>query len=295
MFAYILSTSGWSITARPFIMAPSVSGETSMLKIAITGATGRMGRALIQAILAAPELSLAAALVREGSPHVGEDAGLLAGVAPAGLAASSDQAAALAAADVLVDFSLPALTGPLAAACAAAGVPLVTGTTGLDAAGQAALRDAAGRIPVLAAPNMSVGVTLALSLLEQAARVLGEDYDVEIQETHHRHKADAPSGTALRMGDAVAAARGRQLADCAVYSREGQTGPRPSGSIGFAVTRAGEVVGEHTVLFAGAGERLEIRHQADSRATFAEGALRAARWIHGKPAGLYSMRDVLGL
>lgn len=266
-----------------------------MLKIAITGAAGRMGRALIQAVLAAPELSLAAALVREGSPHVGQDAGLLAGVAPAGLAVSSDRDAALAATDVLVDFSLPALTGQLAAACAAAGVPLVTGTTGLGEPEQARLREAAHKIPVLAAPNMSVGVTLALSLLEQAARVLGEDYDVEIQETHHRHKADAPSGTALRMGEAAAAARGRQLADCAVYSREGQTGPRPPGSIGFAVTRAGEVVGEHTVLFAGAGERLEIRHQADSRATFAEGALRAARWIHGKPAGFYTMRDVLGL
>lgn len=266
-----------------------------MLKIAITGATGRMGRALIPAVLAAPELALAAALVREGSPHAGKDAGLLAGVAPAGLPVSSDMEAALGVADVVVDFSLPALTVDLAGRCAVAGVPLVTGTTGLDEAGQAALRAAAGRVPVLAAPNMSVGVTLALSLLEQATRVLGEDYDVEIQETHHRHKADAPSGTALRMGEAVAGARGRQLADCAVYSREGQIGPRPPGSIGFAVTRAGEVVGEHTVLFAGAGERLEIRHQADSRATFAEGALRAARWIHGQPAGLYSMRDVLGL
>jgi len=196
---------------------------------------------------------------------------------------------------VLIDFTSPAATLAHAAACAASGRALVVGTTGLTAAQKAELAGAAARTPVLFAANMSVGVTLCLALLRQAAQVLGDDFDVEIIEAHHRHKVDAPSGTALRMGEVVAEALGRNLADCAVYGREGQTGARDRRTIGFATVRGGDIVGDHTVLFAGEGERIEITHKASSRLTFARGALRAAAWLAGQPAGLYDMQDVLGL
>lgn len=259
-----------------------------MYKIAVNGAGGRMGQAVLQDIAAADDCSLAAAVVRADSPRAGQ-------IALGGIAYSTDLAPAVKAADVLVDFSAPEAALRAAAVCAEQGRPLVCGTTGMQAGELRELEALAQRIPLVYAPNMSVGVTLALRLLETAATVLGEDFDVEIQETHHRHKRDAPSGTALRMGEVVAAARGRQLADCAVYERVGQTGPRPAGGIGFAVTRAGDVVGEHSVLFAGSGERLQITHKASSRQTFANGALRAARWTVGRKPGFYSMRDVLGI
>lgn len=266
-----------------------------MLKIALTGAGGRMGRALIQALDEADDLRLAGALVRTDSPLLGKDAGLFAGLGNRGIAFSDDLPALLERCEVLIDFSAPELTLRAATASARAGRAFVTGTTGLAEDQRRELEAAAERIPLVFAPNMSVGVTLALRLLELTARVLDADYDVEIHEAHHRHKADAPSGTALRMGEVVATARGRTLDECGVYDRHGRSGAREPGSIGFAVTRAGEIVGEHTVMFAGPGERLEITHKASSRLNFARGALRAARWVSGKPPGFYSMQDVLGL
>jgi 4-hydroxy-tetrahydrodipicolinate reductase len=264
------------------------------LRLAIAGAGGRMGRTLIEAVLAAPELALGAALELPASPTLGQDAGAGLGRAT-GVRVAADIDAALAASDVLIDFTRPEGTMRHLAVCQRLGVAAVVGTTGLSAAQQAALAQVAQDIPLVFAPNMSVGVNLMIRLVEIAARTLPEGYDVEIIEAHHRHKVDAPSGTALRLGEAVAGALGRDLRECAVFAREGVTGEREPSTIGFATVRAGDIVGEHTVMFAGVGERLEITHKASSRMTFAQGALRAARFLEGRAPGLYDMADVLGL
>jgi 4-hydroxy-tetrahydrodipicolinate reductase len=265
-----------------------------MIKVAIAGISGRMGRTLLEAVMAAADLRLYAALERDGSALLETDAGCLVG-ATLDVKISADVAAALAGADVLIDFTRPEATLRHLQVCVEKGVGLIIGTTGFDAAGKAAIEQAAQTIPVVFAPNMSVGVNLALKLLDMAARVLDEDYDIEIVEAHHRHKVDAPSGTALRMGEVVANALGRDLKTCSVYGREGVTGERDGRTIGFATVRGGDIVGDHTVMFAGIGERLEITHKASSRMTFALGALRAARFLAGKPSGLFDMQDVLGL
>ncbi|NDV12508.1 4-hydroxy-tetrahydrodipicolinate reductase [Crenobacter caeni] len=264
------------------------------LKIVITGAGGRMGRALIEAVLAAPACTLHGALERTGSPYLGQDAGLFCGT-QTGVAISSDVDAALKGADVLIDFTRPEGTLEHLAACVRHGVKAVIGTTGFDDAGKAAIAEAAREVPVVFAANFSVGVNLTFKLLDIAARVLNEGYDIEIIEAHHRHKVDAPSGTALRMGEVIADALGRDLKTCAVYGREGVTGERDPNTIGFATVRAGDVVGDHTALFAAIGERVEITHKASSRATFANGAVRAAGWLKDKPSGLFDMQDVLAL
>lgn len=263
-------------------------------KVVIAGASGRMGKALLEAVAGASDFKLHAALERAGSPWLGHDAGELAGTS-LGVPISQDLEAALDGADVLIDFTRPEATLHHLKACEAKKVALVIGTTGFDGAGKAAIAAAAKSIPIVFAPNMSVGVNLALRLLDTAARVLDEGFDIEIVEAHHRHKVDAPSGTALRMGEVVAAALGRNLKECAVYGREGVTGERDPGTIGFATVRGGDVVGDHTVMFAGTGERLEITHKASSRMTFALGALRAARFLRSQATGLFDMQDVLAL
>ncbi len=264
-------------------------------RIAISGAAGRMGRTLVELVAGRTDLRLGAALDRPGAPQLGVDAGALAGVAPLGVPIRDSLAAALPEFDVLVDFSQPEAALAALALCRGAGRAVVVGTTGLGAAGEQAVNAAARDIPVVFAPNMSIGVNLCFRLLELAARALGDDVDIEIIEAHHRHKIDAPSGTALRMGEIVAQALGRNLADCAVYGRKGRTGPRDRRTIGFETIRAGDIVGDHTVLFAADGERIEITHRASSRTTFAAGALRAAAWLADRPAGRYDMQDVLGL
>ena len=266
----------------------------SGIKVVIAGASGRMGKALLEAVANAEDMVLHAALERAGSPWLGHDAGELVGTS-LGAKVTDDVPAALDGADVLIDFTRPEATLHHLDLCQQKGVGLVIGTTGFDAAGKAAISAAAQNVPVVFAPNMSVGVNLALKLLDMAARVLNEGFDIEIVEAHHRHKVDAPSGTALRMGEVVAAALGRDLKTCAVYGREGVTGERDPSTIGFATVRGGDVVGDHTVMFAGIGERLEVTHKASSRMTFALGALRAARFMAGKGAGLFDMQDVLGL
>lgn len=265
------------------------------LRIAILGASGRMGRALIEGILDTPGLTLSAALTRGDDPALGEDAATWAGRPALGVAIGTGFDAAIAGCDVLVDFSQPAATLEALESCLATGRAMVTGTTGFDAAQQARVTAAAGRIPICQAANYSIGVNVCLKLLDQAARALGPDYDVEIVEAHHRHKVDAPSGTALAMGRVVAAALDRDLDQVAVFGREGQTGARDRQAIGFATVRGGDVVGDHQVLFLGQGERVEIHHRASSRLNFARGALRAAGWLVRQPAGLYSMQDVLSL
>jgi len=264
------------------------------LSIAIAGVSGRMGRALLEAVAADVDCALGAALDRPASPLLGQDAGVVYG-AVSGVAVSDQVPAALAGARVLIDFTRPEATFGYLEDCTAAGVPLVIGTTGFDEAGKARIRDAAKAIPIVFAPNMSVGVNLLMKLAELAASVLQDGYDIEIIEAHHRHKIDAPSGTALGLGQAVARATQRDLAQCAVYGREGVTGERDPRTIGFATVRGGDIVGDHTLLFAGTGERIELTHKASSRATFAQGALRAAKWLQGRAPGLYDMRDVLGL
>jgi 4-hydroxy-tetrahydrodipicolinate reductase len=264
------------------------------IRVVIAGASGRMGKALLEAVAGAADMVLHAALEREGSPWLGHDAGELVGTS-LGVRISHDVNAALEGADVLIDFTRPEATLHHLRLCEEKKVALVIGTTGFDAAGKAAITVAAKRVPIVFAPNMSVGVNLAFRLLDMAARVLDEGFDVEIVEAHHRHKVDAPSGTALRMGEVVAAALGRDLKDCAVYGREGVTGERDPRTIGFATVRGGDVVGDHTVMFAGIGERLEITHKASSRMTFALGALRAARYLSHQSPGLFDMQDVLGL
>jgi len=264
------------------------------MKFCIAGASGRMGRMLIEAVLASEGDSLSGALDRAGSPAIGEDAAAFSG-RPCGVSITDDLATGLRGADVLIDFTRPDGTLAHLAACRAQGVAAVIGTTGFDDAGKAAIAEAAREIPVVFAPNMSVGVNVVLRLLDMAARALATGYDIEVIEAHHRHKVDAPSGTALAMGEVVAQALGRDLKDCAVYAREGHTGPRDPSSIGFATIRGGDIVGDHTVLFAGTGERIEISHKSSSRQGYAQGSLRAAHFLAGKPAGLYDMADVLGL
>ncbi|MDD5330417.1 MAG: 4-hydroxy-tetrahydrodipicolinate reductase [Sulfuricella sp.] len=266
----------------------------SMLNIAIAGSSGRMGRALLESVAQAPDMRLAAALDRVGSPFAGKDAGELYG-APCGTVIGEESALALKGCDALIDFTRPEATLHHLKICRELGVNIVIGTTGFTPEQKALIADAGHDIGVVFAPNMSVGVNLCLKLLDMAARVLNEGYDIEVIEAHHRHKVDAPSGTALRMGEVVADALGRDLADCAVYGREGVTGERSPSTIGFATVRGGDIVGDHTVLFAGTGERVEITHKASSRATFALGALRAARFLAQRGKGLYDMQDVLGL
>jgi 4-hydroxy-tetrahydrodipicolinate reductase len=268
------------------------------VRVAIAGAGGRMGQALIDATLAAPDLEFAAALDVADSPAIGTDAGARTGRAT-GIAIAADLDTALARADVLIDFTRPGGTLAHLAACERAGVAAVVGTTGFDPEGREEIVERARRIPVVFAPNMSVGVNVLAELVELAAARLGPEFDIEIVEMHHRHKVDAPSGTALRLGEAAAKGAQVSLADRAVYAREGLTGERRPGTIGFATLRGGDVVGEHTVVFAGAGERVELTHRATSRGNFAAGALRAARFVAAKRAeglsGLFDMADVLGM
>lgn len=266
-----------------------------MVKVGIVGANGRMGKTLIEAVVAAEGAELAAAVVHPESSLVGADAGEIAGVGRLGVATVDVLSKAIEQIDVLVDFTSIEMTLDNIAQCREAGKSIVIGTTGFDAAQKAQLSAAALDIPVVFAPNMSVGVNLCLKLLEMTARVVGDDSDIEIIEAHHRHKVDAPSGTAVRMGEVVAETLGRDLSKCAVYGRQGQEGPRKKDTIGFETIRAGDVVGDHTVLFAADGERIEITHKASSRMTFAKGAVRAATWLSGKSAGLYDMQDVLEL
>ena len=264
------------------------------VQIAISGVSGRMGRVLLETVAADADCALCAAIDRPASPLLGQDAGAAWGVA-SGVFVSDRPSVALQGAQALIDFTRPEATFGYLDACTAAGVPLVIGTTGFDEAGKARIAAAARHIPVVFAPNMSVGVNLLMKLAELAARVLDDGYDIEIIEAHHRHKVDAPSGTALGLGQAVAGAINRDLASCAVYGREGVTGERDPKTIGFATVRGGDIVGDHTVMFAGIGERIEITHKASSRATFAVGALRAARYLKANKAGLYDMQDVLGI
>lgn len=264
------------------------------LNITIAGSSGRMGRTLLEAVAQAPDMWLSAALERSGSLYLGKDAGELIGVT-CGVAVTDDFAAALPGSDVLIDFTRPEGTLAHLAVCRAKGVKMVIGTTGFSAEQKEELKVAAKDIAIVFAPNMSVGVNVTFKLLEMAARVLNEGYDVEIIEAHHRHKVDAPSGTSLHMGEIVAQTLGRNLAEVAVYGRQGITGERMPATIGFASVRGGDIVGDHTVMFAGTGERIEISHKANSRATFAVGALRAARFLTDKRNGLFDMQDVLGL
>ncbi|HJV61662.1 MAG TPA: 4-hydroxy-tetrahydrodipicolinate reductase [Albitalea sp.] len=264
------------------------------LRVAIAGASGRMGRMLIEAVAASDDIALAAALDVAGSPALGQDAMAFLGKT-SGVAITSDLDAGLARAQVLIDFTRPEGTLAHLAACERLGVKAVIGTTGFDDAQKAQVARHAERTAIVMAPNMSVGVNVVLKLLDTAARALSEGYDIEVIEAHHRHKVDAPSGTALAMGEAVAHALGRDLKQCAVYGREGVTGERDPSTIGFATIRGGDIVGDHTVLFAGTGERIEITHKASSRATFAQGALRAARFLAGRSSGLYGMNEVLGI
>ncbi|OYY73028.1 MAG: 4-hydroxy-tetrahydrodipicolinate reductase [Gammaproteobacteria bacterium 28-57-27] len=266
-----------------------------MLSVTITGSGGRMGRALIEALVTSNKMCLHAAVGRGGSNLLGMDAGALAGVGTQDVPVHDDLALVLPGSDVVIDFTRPEATLHYLPLCVAAGVPMVIGTTGFSAEQRAMIETAATHIPIVLAANFSVGVNLCLKLLDTAARVLNDGYDIEIIEAHHRHKVDAPSGTALALGHAVASALGRDLNDCAVYGREGITGERDPKSIGFATVRGGDIVGDHTVLFAGLGERVEITHKASSRATFARGAVHAARWVKGRAPGLYDMQDVLGL
>ncbi|OQX31509.1 MAG: 4-hydroxy-tetrahydrodipicolinate reductase [Candidatus Sedimenticola endophacoides] len=266
-----------------------------MTRVAVVGAAGRMGKTLIQAVCDAPGVRLGAATERPGSSLIGADAGELAGVGRLGVAISDSLEKVLEQFDVVIDFTSPQATMAHLALCRASGKRMVIGTTGLDDGQKGALRDAATEIGIVFAPNMSVGVNLCFKLLDIAARVLGDDVDIEVIEAHHRHKVDAPSGTALRMGEVVADALGRDLKTCAVYGRQGVTGERDRASIGFETIRAGDVVGDHTVLFAAMGERVEITHKASSRMTFANGAVRAAGWLMERGAGLSDMQDVLGL
>jgi 4-hydroxy-tetrahydrodipicolinate reductase len=265
-----------------------------MIRIAITGAAGRMGKTLVEAVYQSGGLSVSAAIERTGSSVIGVDAGDLAGIGEIGVPVIEDITTAPEF-DVLIDFTRPDVTIANLAACRLRGSAIVIGTTGFSDSQKAEIAAASKEIGVVFAPNMSVGVNVCLKLLETAAKVLGDDVDVEVIEAHHRHKIDAPSGTALRMGEVVAEALGRDLKDCAVYGREGQTGERKRKTIGFETIRAGDIVGDHTVLFAGDGERIEITHKASSRMTFAGGALRAAEWLMKHEAGLFDMQDVLGL
>jgi len=263
-------------------------------RIAIAGASGRMGHMLIDAVRASDDCQLAGALDIAASPAIGTDAGAYAGF-DSGVQVTADVRAGLAHSQCLIDFTRPEGTLHHLAVCRDLGVGMVIGTTGFTEAQKAQIAEFAQSIPVVFAPNMSVGVNVTLKLLEMAAKALATGYDIEIVEAHHRHKVDAPSGTALKMGEVIAQAMGRDLKDCAVYAREGVTGERDPSSIGFATIRGGDIVGDHTVLFAGTGERIEISHKSSSRTTYAQGSLRAVRFLAGKTSGLYDMFDVLNL
>ena len=263
-------------------------------RIAVAGASGRMGHMLIEAITAADDCVLAGALDIAASPALGTDASAFLG-RPSGVAITADLAAGLQGAQVLIDFTRPEGTLAHVKACRAQGVNLVIGTTGFSEAEKAEIAAAAQDIAIVLAPNMSVGVNVTLKLLEMAAKALSTGYDIEIIEAHHRHKVDAPSGTALRRGEVIADALGRDLKDCAVYAREGVTGERDPSSIGFATIRGGDIVGDHTVLFAGTGERIEISHKSSNRSGYAQGSLRAVRFLADKKTGLFNMFDVLNL
>jgi 4-hydroxy-tetrahydrodipicolinate reductase len=268
--------------------------EKLLNQVAVAGASGRMGHMLIEAIQASGDCQLAGALDMAASPAIGTDACAFLGQS-GGLAITADLHAGLKAAQVLIDFTRPEGTLAHLEVCRALGVNLVIGTTGFTEVQKALIAEAARDIAIVMAPNMSVGVNVTLKLLEMAARALSTGYDIEIIEAHHRHKVDAPSGTALKMGEVIAGALGRDLKDCAVYAREGVTGERDPSSIGFATIRGGDIVGDHTVLFAGTGERIEITHKSSSRATYAQGSLRAVRFLAGRKTGLFDIADVLGL
>ncbi len=267
---------------------------TNPLKVVIAGCSGRMGHVLLECVFADADLLLIGALDRAENPQLGRDAGEQLGKV-SGVKVTDDISVALKGADVLVDFTRPEASMQYLASCEKANVQMIIGTTGFSADQKLAIETAAKKIAIVFAPNMSVGVTLLINLVQSAAKILNEGYDIEIVEAHHRHKVDAPSGTALRLGEAAASALGRNLEECAVYGREGVTGERDPSTIGFATVRGGDVVGDHTVLFAGIGERVELTHKASSRATFALGALRAAKFLNGKTSGLFDMQDVLNL
>ncbi|MFL6708177.1 MAG: 4-hydroxy-tetrahydrodipicolinate reductase [Massilia sp.] len=266
----------------------------SALNIAVAGASGRMGKMLVEAIAQSPDTQLSGALDVAGAAGLGQDAAAFLGK-PAGVPIVADLPAALNQARVLIDFTRPEGTLAHLAYCVQHGIAMVIGTTGFDEAGKAAIRAASEKTAIVFAPNMSVGVNVTLKLLEMAAKSFNEGYDIEIVEAHHRHKVDAPSGTALKMGEVIADALGRDLKEVAVYGREGVTGARDPSTIGFATIRGGDIVGDHTVLFAGEGERIEISHKSSSRVTYAHGALRAARFLADKQNGLFDMQDVLKL
>lgn len=265
------------------------------MRIGIVGAAGRMGQMLVREVAATPGCTLAGGTERPGSANLGRDLGTLAGLEPLGVAATDDAAALFRAADAVIDFTAPAASVAHARLAAETGTALVVGTTGLSEQDRAALADSAARAPVVFAANMSLGVNLLLGLVRKVASTLGPDWDIEILEMHHRHKVDAPSGTALALGQAAAEGRAVALETVRRSVRDGHTGPRPAGEIGFATLRGGDVVGDHTVIFAAEGERIELTHKAASRAIFARGAVRAALWAPTQPPGFYSMQDVLGL
>ena len=269
--------------------------SNSDVRVAVIGAAGRMGRALIQAVTEGEGVTLSAAIDRPGNSLIGTDAGELAAIGKLGVKVVDSLEAAKDDFDVLIDFTAPAATIVNAQFCAKHGKKMAIGTTGLSDEEKASLAQSAEKTAIMFAPNMSMGVNLCFKLLEIAAKALGDEVDIEVIEAHHRHKVDAPSGTALRMGEVVADTLGRDLKEVAVYGREGQEGPRKDDTIGFATVRAGDIVGEHTVMFAAEGERVEITHKATSRMNFARGAVRACRWLNDKSAGLYDMQDVLGL
>jgi 4-hydroxy-tetrahydrodipicolinate reductase len=264
------------------------------LNVGIAGSAGRMGLALVEAVFADDGLKLAAVLEQTGNPNLGKDAGEFAGL-PCGVAISDDIEGGVAKIDVLIDFTRPDGTLKHIVACRKRGVKMVIGTTGFSDTQKKTIADAARDIAIVFAPNMSVGTNLVFKLADTAARVLNKDYDVEIIEAHHRHKIDAPSGTALHLGEIIANALGRSLKECAVYGREGATSERKAAAIGFSSIRGGDIIGEHTVMFAGTGERVELTVRSASRAMYAQGALRAVHFLAGKKSGLFDMQDVLGL
>ncbi|MBU1360582.1 MAG: 4-hydroxy-tetrahydrodipicolinate reductase [Gammaproteobacteria bacterium] len=276
------------------VTEPITSSSGALRRVAVAGASGRMGRMLIEALRDADDCRLAGALDVADRPNIGSDAGAFLGAA-SGVPIVADLRAGLGNAQVLIDFTRPEGTLAHLAVCRELGVQMVIGTTGFSDAQKAEIADAARDIAIVMAPNMSVGVNVTLKLLEMAAKALSTGYDIEIIEAHHRHKVDAPSGTALKMGEVIAEALGRDLKQCAVYAREGVTGERDPSTIGFSTIRGGDIVGDHTVLFAGIGERIEITHKSASRATYAQGSVRAVRFLADKQAGLFDMFDVLGL
>lgn len=266
-----------------------------MLKIAVLGASGRMGRAVLECIAEADDLALAGAVTETADPALGRDAGESIGMDAIDVLLTDDRAQALHDAHVAIDFTLPSATIANVRAGVDSGTALVIGTTGLEEKHLSALNDASGEIPLVYGRNMSVGMNVFMNLVGRAAQALGPDYDVEISEAHHRHKVDAPSGTALALGEEIAKLQGQKLEDVAIHARHGKTGPRVPGTIGFSVRRGGNIVGDHSVLFAATEESIELSHHAVERKSFARGAIRAARWAAGQAPGMYSMADVLGL